>query len=83
MASLPTYRRAEVAKHNSVQNGVWVTYKHGVYDVTEFAQEGHPGASQNGGIIGDEPNKKKFSFTPGGRLNRWKNILGLRGRLVK
>ena len=41
--SLPTYRREEIAKHNSPDNRVWVTFKHGVYDVTEFAKEGHPG----------------------------------------
>lgn len=41
-ASLPEYSWAEVQKHDSLQNGVWVTYKDGVYDVTKFVPA-HPG----------------------------------------
>lgn len=36
------YRRAEVQQHNSVDSGVWVTYRGGVYDVTPFLHS-HPG----------------------------------------
>ena len=36
------YRRSEVEKHRSPTTGVWVTYKDGVYDVTEFLSS-HPG----------------------------------------
>jgi len=39
---LPIYRRSEVAKHSSRENRIWVTYKNGVYDITDFV-EGHPG----------------------------------------
>jgi len=39
---LPIYTRADVAKHTRVEDKVWVTYKDGVYDITEFI-EGHPG----------------------------------------
>ena len=35
---LPTFTRAEVAKHNSVEKGVWVPLRGGVYDITEFVQ---------------------------------------------
>ena len=32
----------EVKKHTSKENGFWVTYKGGVYDITAFSY-GHPG----------------------------------------
>jgi len=38
----PKYTRAEVGKHTTAQTGVWVTYKEGVYDVTDFIAN-HPG----------------------------------------
>lgn len=43
-AELPEYDREEVARHNSLKDGgrVWVTYKDGVYDITEFVAN-HPG----------------------------------------
>lgn len=34
----------EVKKHRRMEEGVWVTFDGGVYDVTEFV-EGHPGGS--------------------------------------
>ena len=40
--SLPTFTRAEVAKHSSPDTGVWVVFRGGVYDITEFIQN-HPG----------------------------------------
>jgi sulfite oxidase len=40
------FSRDEVAEHDSIENGVWVTYKKGVYDVTAFVNE-HPGGPQN------------------------------------
>ena len=41
---LPTYTAEEVARHNSLETGVWVTYKRGVYDITEFVRM-HPGGT--------------------------------------
>jgi len=38
----PVYTRAEVALHKTMENRVWVTYKNGVYDITEFIAN-HPG----------------------------------------
>ncbi|GIL59243.1 hypothetical protein Vafri_13880 [Volvox africanus] len=38
----PIFTREEVAKHKTPQNRIWVTYKEGVYDITEFV-EMHPG----------------------------------------
>jgi cytochrome b involved in lipid metabolism len=32
----------DVKKHNSMGSGIWVVYKNGVYDVTEFVAQ-HPG----------------------------------------
>jgi len=40
--SLPNYTKAEVANHKTPETGIWVTYKNGVYDITQFVQE-HPG----------------------------------------
>jgi len=38
----PLYTRAEVAQHTSVEKGIWVSYKSGVYDITQFVVN-HPG----------------------------------------
>jgi sulfite oxidase len=43
--NLPTYRIAEIASHNSWDKRIWVTYKNGVYDVTDFVA-GHPGGTK-------------------------------------
>ncbi|KAG2433977.1 hypothetical protein HYH02_012439 [Chlamydomonas schloesseri] len=40
----PIYTREEVAKHKTPKDRVWVTYKEGVYDITEFI-EMHPGGA--------------------------------------
>ena len=39
------YAKEDVAKHNSLQNGVWVTYQGHVYDITEFLGK-HPGGDK-------------------------------------
>ncbi|KAM3958625.1 sulfite oxidase isoform 2-T2 [Aphomia sociella] len=41
---LPVYRAEEVSKHDS-KKSFWVTYRHGVYDVTKFLSS-HPGGEQ-------------------------------------
>lgn len=38
------YRREEIVKHKTVQSRVWVTYKDGVYDITDFIKN-HPGGA--------------------------------------
>jgi sulfite oxidase len=38
------FKRTEVAQHNSIEKGVWITYKGNVYDITEFIKH-HPGGS--------------------------------------
>ena len=38
------YRASEVAKHNTKDAGIWVTYKSGVYDITTFVAN-HPGGT--------------------------------------
>jgi sulfite oxidase len=43
-AGLPEYSKEDVAKHKTKENRVWVTYKDGVYDVTEWIDQ-HPGGS--------------------------------------
>lgn len=40
--SMPLYSRGEVARHVNKETGIWVTYKDGVYDITNFVQN-HPG----------------------------------------
>jgi len=39
---MPQYTKADVAKHAAVGDRVWITYKDGVYDITDFI-EAHPG----------------------------------------
>lgn len=43
--STQEFTREQVAEHSSRDSRVWVTYKDGVYDVTDFLDM-HPGGSQ-------------------------------------
>lgn len=43
-SGLPEFDRSEVAKHKNKESRVWVTYKDGVYDVTEWVDQ-HPGGA--------------------------------------
>jgi monoamine oxidase/cytochrome b involved in lipid metabolism len=38
----PIYHRTEVSRHNGINSRLWVTFKNGVYDVTDFVNS-HPG----------------------------------------
>jgi len=42
---LPYFSRKEVAAHRHVEDKIWVTYRNGVYDITEFVQS-HPGGDR-------------------------------------
>lgn len=42
ISSLPFYTEEEVAKHNKDAETIWISYKNGVYDITEFVAS-HPG----------------------------------------
>ena len=39
---LPDIRRTDIKRHKNASTGVWVTFRDGVYDVTDFVVE-HPG----------------------------------------
>lgn len=41
----PLFKREEVAKHRTMETGVWVIHGTGVYDVTSFIPN-HPGGSK-------------------------------------
>lgn len=57
--SLRSYSLDEVSRHDSLDNGVWVTYRGFVYDVTDFLRcKQHPGGNEflmraAGGAIDD------------------------------
>lgn len=40
----PIYRASEVAKHTTMESGIWVIFEDGVYDITKFVQN-HPGGA--------------------------------------
>ena len=44
---LPVYTLDEVSKHVEAKDGIWITYKNGVYDVTSFINQ-HPGELREG-----------------------------------
>lgn len=44
-SALPVFTQEEVTSHRSLETGVWVTYKGGVYDITEFVAM-HPGGDK-------------------------------------
>ena len=43
--ALPEFTWKEISRHKTPEDGVWVTHKGNVYDVTEFL-ESHPGGKQ-------------------------------------
>lgn len=43
--ALPIFTQEEVTSHRTLEDGVWVTYKGGVYDITEFVAM-HPGGDK-------------------------------------
>lgn len=43
--TVPIYTSSDVAKHRNHQDGIWVTYKDGVYDITDFVKQ-HPGGNK-------------------------------------
>jgi sulfite oxidase len=43
--NLPIYTLADVAKHATKHDRIWVTYGHGVYDITDFV-DNHPGGDK-------------------------------------
>lgn len=42
---LPTYTAGEIASHDSLEKRIWVCYKSGVYDITDFISK-HPGGDK-------------------------------------
>lgn len=44
-SSFPVFSQEEVSRHRSPEAGVWVTYKGGVYDITDFVAM-HPGGEK-------------------------------------
>lgn len=42
---LPTYLRTDVAKHKTAESRIWVTYRNGVYDITDYVSR-HPGGNK-------------------------------------
>ncbi|KAL2091354.1 hypothetical protein ACEWY4_013617 [Coilia grayii] len=44
-SSLPIYTQEEVSRHKSLDEGVWVTYRGSVYDITDFISV-HPGGDK-------------------------------------
>lgn len=43
--NFPIIHRKEIEKHKTESTGIWVTYKDGVYDVTDFVSA-HPGGNK-------------------------------------
>jgi sulfite oxidase len=65
---LPFYTRFDIGKHRSKETGIWMSFEHGVYDLTEFIQR-HPGGSEKiimaaGGPIEPFWNMYPFHNTP-------------------
>ncbi|GLV31930.1 shopper [Carabus blaptoides fortunei] len=44
-SDLPNYTLDQVSAHDSKENGVWIVYKQGVYDITNFITK-HPGGDK-------------------------------------
>jgi sulfite oxidase len=57
----PYYSLSEIAQHNHASKGIWVVYKDGVYDITNFISQ-HPGG------------KQKISMAAGGSIEPFWSI---------
>jgi hypothetical protein len=55
------FSRDEVSKHTTLETGIWVTFKDGVYDITEFIEQ-HPGGA------------KRILMAAGGRVDPFWNL---------
>ena len=64
---LPEYSMEEVGTHHTEETRVWVTYKNGVYDVTDLIPI-HPGADK---LMMAAGNKEDFEDHFDTNLNRW------------
>ena len=42
---LPVYTMVDVGQHATMDDRIWVTYGHGVYDITDFVEQ-HPGGDK-------------------------------------
>ncbi|KAK7497145.1 hypothetical protein BaRGS_00011675 [Batillaria attramentaria] len=60
---LPTYTLAEVAQHKTKETRIWVTYKNGVYDITDYVTS-HPGGT-------------KILLAAGGPMEPYWNLYGV------
>ncbi|CAL8401475.1 unnamed protein product [Arctogadus glacialis] len=58
--ALPVFSQAEVSKHGSLEAGVWVTFRGGVYDIGEFVAM-HPGGTRSCW-------RREGPWSPSGRL---------------
>jgi cytochrome b involved in lipid metabolism len=56
----PMYTPEDVAKHRTLESRIWVTYKDGVYDITEFVAQ-HPGGAQKIMLAGESQLTTKHS----------------------
>lgn len=66
------FSRQDVAKHDSIEKGVWITYKGNVYDITDFVKH-HPGGSHTimMGAGGDvEPFWKTYTVHEAGEVQK-------------
>lgn len=45
ISAFPIFSQEEVTKHRSLEDGMWVTYRGSVYDITEFVAM-HPGGDK-------------------------------------
>lgn len=62
-ANVEIFTASEVSKHVDKKNGVWVTYKGSVYDITKFVDQ-HPGG-------------KKILLAAGGALEPYWDLYGM------
>lgn len=77
---LPTYRKEDVAKHDGKhQERVWVTYRDGVYDITEFLQA-HPGGAEKIGLAAGKAVDPfwKIYREPHQKQSTWEMLEGMR-----
>eukprot|EP01083_Nonionella_stella_P216485 778079_1 len=45
VAGLPEYTRKDISEHGASADRIWITFRDGVYDITEFCRQ-HPGGEQ-------------------------------------
>ena len=71
----PVYRKNDLQKHKCLEDRIWVAFRDGVYDITDFIKA-HPGGSEKIMLGAGNSLEPFFAFYPFHVKDHVQNILG-------